>query len=191
MELVNLDAVTRRHMLEEIDRDIKNGELYMSPRLSMRGRQDYPGLLREAAQRGDVPNLAAALQAVGRLEAYETAIRKGRQYTKRVPVDAHYTLAEGEFNRFYIRAICLRTIEEKATEVVIYRAKAVAHPRPESGARTGALINASQLLADLRANVGIDTALAVPAGPNSGLSVRLANSGVPAHDEGRGSPPEA
>ena len=32
-------------------------------------------------------------------------------------------LAEGEFNRFYIRAVCLRSIESGTSDVVVYRAK--------------------------------------------------------------------
>ncbi len=173
MHLVNLDAATRRHMLDEINGDIQGNAFYMSPRLSERGRRDYPGLLLEAAEGGDVASLAAALSAGGRLNATETATRKGKTYAKRVPSDAHITLAEGEFNRFYARGLCARALEEDITQVIVYRAKGVAHPRPESEAKIGAAVDAAVLLADLRNNIGIDPALGIPAGPNSGLSVRL------------------
>jgi hypothetical protein len=58
--------------------------------------------------------------------------------------------------------------------VEVYRAKPVQDPRPRSRQIIGTRIDAQRLLGDLRAHPGgIDSALGVPAGPNSGLSVRL------------------
>ena len=39
--------------------------------------------------------------------------------------------------------------------------------------RVGSAVPTLRLLDDLRANIGVDTALGIPAGPNSGLSVSL------------------
>jgi hypothetical protein len=36
--------------------------------------------------------------------------RNGVPYVKRVPVNAPGILAEGEFNRFYLRGLCLAAI---------------------------------------------------------------------------------
>jgi hypothetical protein len=82
-------------------------------------------------------------------------------------------LAEGEFNRFYVRGLCLRAIDEGIDRLVIYRAKAVEEPRPDSNRRIGRSVNPRTLLDDLRRNAGVDTALGIPPGPNSGLSVKL------------------
>src|ERR1039457_2300899 len=101
MDLINLDGATRRHIIGEIEQDIANGTLYISPRLTQRGRDDYPDLLLDAAENGDVASFAAALRADGRLNDTEMAFRNGRQHSRRVPVNAPETLAEGEFNRFY------------------------------------------------------------------------------------------
>lgn len=87
--------------------------------------------------------------------------------------NAHEMLAEGEFNRFYIRAICLRAIEDGISEVVVYRAKRVQHARSESERKIGQLVSAEPLLRDLREHPGADTALGLPPGPNSGLSIQL------------------
>lgn len=57
--------------------------------------------------------------------------------------------------------------------VEVYRAKAVQQPRPQSERLVGTTVDVHRLLRDLRTNVGVDTALGIPAGPNSGLSVRL------------------
>jgi hypothetical protein len=57
--------------------------------------------------------------------------------------------------------------------VFVYRAKEVVNPRAESVALIGKSLPAKQLLDDLRTNIGTDTALGLPPGPNSGLSVKL------------------
>ena len=97
---------------------------------------------------------------------------RGGFTTVTMPVNAPETLAEGEFNRFYIRGVCIRALSLHR-DVIIYRAKAVDQPRPESAVRVGVTLNPLQVLEDLRGNVGVDTVLGVPGGPNSGLSVRM------------------
>lgn len=171
----NLDAETRRFMLVEIDLDTGNGTLYLSPWLSPRGCDDYPMLLRGAAEAGNDDSLAAELRRNGRIN--ETAQRKkpkgGGMVTYRVPVTAPETMAEGEFNRFYVRGLCLRAIEGGIVELVIYRAKAVMNPRPGSEEKIGTRVNAAAVLNDLRNSPGVEPALGIPPGPNSGLCCHL------------------
>lgn len=174
MTLTNLDGSTRKHMLAEIDKDISEGTLYISPRLSPQGSADYPGLLRRAAETGDDCSLAAQIRAFGRMNSTEERKKpKGGITTAKIPVTAPDTLAEGEFNRFYIRGLCRRAIADGIPAVLVYRAKPVDNPRAESQALIGRQMAVQQLLSDLRQNMGTDTALGLPAGPNSGLSVRL------------------
>jgi len=174
LSLYNLEAQTRKLMLEEIDSDIAKGTLYKSPRLTPVGEKDYPQLLKAAAQSHDDGWLAAELRRDSRIAQTEQRRKPKSGFTEaKVPVTAAETLAEGEFNRFYIRGLCVRAIASGITAVVIYRAKQVASPRPESIAKEGNSINAQVLLNDLRTNVGIDTALGLPPGPNSGLSAKL------------------
>jgi hypothetical protein len=175
LNLVNLDANTRQFMLEEIDQDIAEGKLYYSPRLSAAGKQQYPDLLRNAARSGTDESLAGELRTQGRLNATEERRKpKGGTTIAQVPVTAPETLAEGEFNRFYARGLCRRALAQQIESVVVYRAKEVVNPRAESVALIGTSLPAKQLLDDLRANIGTDTALGLPPGPNSGLSVKLA-----------------
>jgi hypothetical protein len=44
----NLDEKTREYMLEELEIDIKQGSLYISPRLNSNGQLMWPELLKEA-----------------------------------------------------------------------------------------------------------------------------------------------
>ena len=83
-------------------------------------------------------------------------------------------IADSEFNRYYIRAVARRALEEGCDEVIVYRAKPVETPRPRSEALLESTVDPAALLADLRANTGdAEPELGIPAGPNSGISVRL------------------
>lgn len=173
LDYKNLDDRTRKVMLEEIEHDITKQTLYKSENLSPQGQADYPDLIRAAARAGNDMSLATEL--LSRLNSHEKPrqLKSGASKPPKMRRNAHEMLAEGEFNRFYIRALCRRAMEEGIPEVVVYRAKAVNAPRPESEKRIGQRVRAESLLRDLRERPGVDTALGLPPGPNSGLSVRL------------------
>ena len=82
-------------------------------------------------------------------------------------------MAEGEFNRFYVRGLCRRAIEDDIHGLIVYRAKAVAVPRPGSEEKIGTSVDPTAILADLRVAIGVEPALGMPPGPNSGLTVKL------------------
>lgn len=175
MLLENLnDEGIRQSMLAEIEMD-QNSPSGLNPSkyFSFAGTAAYPQILREAVTNYDDQWLAEALRRNHCMNA--TAMRrkpKGGFTEVKVPITAADTFAEGEFNRFYARALCLAAIETGVPSLQIYRAKPVAVPRPESEAKIGTLIDPKVLLQDLRIHQGMDTALGL-AGPNSGLSVRL------------------
>jgi len=170
----NLDEVTRGYITHELDWDEANANLYISPRLNTTGIEVYPVILREAIAEYNDDWLACQIRNRSLLN--RTIERKkptgGITYAK-MPVNAPKTLAEGEFNRFYIRGLCERALNSGITEVVVYRGKEVSKPRPESIALIGQSIPVEPLLKDLRNSPGVDTALGMPPGPNSGLTVRL------------------
>ncbi len=182
MDLRNLNDATRAAMLSEVDHDIaagpgSTGVLYLSPRLSPQGISDYPDLLRDAVQTGDDATLTAALASNGRLLTHETAKhpKGGPDIVKTVPVTAPQTMAEGEFNRYYARGVCIRALVETGPDatVTIYRARESTSARSASVALIGTTPYAAALLEDLRTHIGMDTALHLPPGPNSGVSVHL------------------
>jgi len=170
----DLDDRTRTLMVVEIERDIAGKTLYLSENLNPQGQTDYPDLIRAAARSGSDVTLGAAI--LGRLNPFEKPRKLKSGGVSKPPVmrsNAHEMLAEGEFNRFYIRALCLRAIKDGIPEVIVYRAKAVENPRSESERKIGQRVPVEALLHDLRTHPGVDTALGLPPGPNSGLSVRL------------------
>jgi hypothetical protein len=174
LALSDLDDETRRHMVAELDHDLEANTLYTGKYLSDFGVERYPELLRDALNKGTDDSLAAALGEPGLFETtYQKRKPSGGFAPAKVPHTAPVTLAEGEFNRFYLRGLCQRVVATGGHEVEIYRARGSLSPRPESEAMIGMRLDAMSLLADLREHVGVDTALGLPPGPNSGLSGRL------------------
>jgi hypothetical protein len=174
LRYVNLEARTREFMIQELERDIREGSLYIGGRLNEAGAENWAEVLREAIERHDDDWLADELRRRGYLKTHEQRRKpKGGVTMARVPVTAPETLAEGEFNRFYASGLCLRAIVEGIAELEVYRGKEVAQARPESQARIGTRVPARELLNDLRTSKGVEPALGIPPGPNSGLTVRL------------------
>ncbi len=128
LNLLNLDAETRNFMLNEIDLDREANKIYFSNRLSEFGRSNYLSLLKEAAQSQNDNWLAQQLRLGGRISQTEERKKpKGGTAIVSVPVTASETLAEGEFNRFFIRGVCRRAIANNEEDVIVYRAKQVEH----------------------------------------------------------------
>ena len=171
---VNLDERTRELMLEEVEYDIAHNQLHISPLLSGQGQRDYVNLLRDAIRSGSDETLAENLSARRRItRTLPRRKPKGGFSIAAAPTNAAEMLAESEFNRFYIRALARRAIEDGISDLVVYRAKAVQNPRPESEALVESTLSPQELLDDLRAHPDEPPTLGVPSGPNSGLSVRL------------------
>jgi hypothetical protein len=168
----NLDAVTRQHMLDES----QLGGHYISPRLTNLGRTNWVSLFDQAIELHNDDWLAGQLLDRCYMADSEQYTRNGVTRSRQInkPHSA-MMLAEGEFNRYYLRGLCRRATAEGATALQIYRGKQVAVPRPESEAKLGTMISVTGLLEALRRHdfVSVDAAFAIPNGPNSGLTARL------------------
>jgi hypothetical protein len=168
----NLDDQTRAHMLEEI----AAGNHYLSPRLTPDGREAWPAMLAEAAQSYVDDWIAEQLLARRYLHHEEEFIRHNKTFQRRInQPHAAQMLAEGEFNRYYLRGLCVRAQVAGQAHLLIYRGKEVSQPRPESEAKIGTLIATELLLSMLRTNdfITIEQVIGVPGGPNSGLTCKL------------------
>lgn len=161
----DLNQETRRLMIQEIDHD--GQKLYISPRLNAQGKIAWFELLREAAANHSDDWLASQIAHQRLLNLQE--LRQGKPIAMRH--DAPNMLAEGEFNRFYMRGICLRAIELGAPSVVGYRARVSQNPRAESLAIIGKIFEPKEFLDRLRSAIGADTPFGYPGSANSGLSV--------------------
>jgi hypothetical protein len=174
LQLDNLDHCTRRYMLDELTRDISEGQLYLDPRLTERGRAEYVGLLQVAVQRGAHTSLADDLRSHGRMRLIQEWQRpRGGITVVALPVTAPDALAEGEFHRLYARGLCRRALGAGIRRLVIYRASAATTPRANSDALVGTRIDGGSLLEDLRTPRGVTSPRGLPVCLAAGLSVRL------------------
>jgi hypothetical protein len=167
----DLDPVTRRHAVAELDADLKAGTFHVSERLRPADVAEYQRLLRDAVRYYDDLWLEDRIGA----HLVDFELRRtpsGGQTTAKVPEGAARLLAEGDFNRYYMRGVAVRALEEQRGVVEVYRARLSMDPRPESVELEGQRLPAQEVLAYLRRE--IDESAAAPLGrPNSGLSVRL------------------
>lgn len=168
----NLDDKTRRYMIEEIILAKESGNLYFSTRFNRTGISLWFDLLREAAEKHNEHWLAFQVETKGLLKELEGARTPSFEYTiKHVPYSAAETIAEGQFNRFYILGICRYAIDKKIPYVKIYRAKPSRKHRPESDSIIGRSIKVDDLLSLLRdVKKSLNYVLLKP---NSGLSVEI------------------
>jgi len=179
-----LDSLIRALMMEEIDRDSVHGDLYDSRLLTPLGRASFRELLRVSARAHDADFLADGMASGENFIEKETIIRADASCERRVNfVNAARRLAEGEFNRYYMRAVCRRAMEV-GTDVQVYRARESARHRTNSDSLSGHIYDARSLLAVLRQrvrpNVGVAAGI-IPGDVNSGLSLRMLSR----HEEGR------
>ncbi|VVO43522.1 hypothetical protein PS726_06203 [Pseudomonas fluorescens] len=165
----DLNPEIRGLMIQEMDHDLAGQNFYLSPRLNAQGRNAWHQLLKEASANHSDDWLANEIARQRLLNPHD--LRQGKPIAMRH--DAHQMLAEGEFNRFFMRGICLKAIEIGAPAVVGYRARASQSPRRESLAIIGKRFDPSDFLDLLRSAIGADTPFGYPGSANSGLSVEF------------------
>src|SRR5262245_10264720 len=104
---------TRARMRAEIDRDVAQNQVFLSDRLNHGGRLAWLERLRAAVASGTERSLSDSIRGLMNSTYMRRKPRSFDEYVEvQVPWNAHEVLGEGEFNRFYIRALCLRAIEE-------------------------------------------------------------------------------
>ncbi|WP_336353903.1 hypothetical protein [Pseudomonas atacamensis] len=174
LEYRDMGADVRANMVQEVTFDLDRGSLYPSQRLNEEGLRVWPDTLMEAAKNQTDSWLESQIRDRRLLKSHESRRKPTGGFTQAlIPHTAPQTLAEGEFNRFYIRGLCLKALSEDIPYLIAYRARHSENPRRESEAIIGKKFHPQQLLDDLRASTGIDTVLGLPPGPNSGLSVAI------------------
>lgn len=168
----NMDEITRNYMLQES----QLGGHYISPRLTDDGQSAWQSLLEEGIKKFNDDWIGNEILNRGHMRSREQYVRNGVTHSRDInKPHAAQQLAEGEFNRYYIRGLCLRAKAEGKDVLIVYRGKHVRQPRPESEQKIGTAISVEVLLTTLRSNdfVTIENVLGVPGGPNSGLTCKL------------------
>jgi hypothetical protein len=168
----NLDDATRFSMLKAIEEAESTGNIYFSTRFNHSGNMEWLPLLKQAAQEFNEHWLAYQLEANKLMKDFESARTPSDVYTiKHVPHTAAETMAEGQFNRFYILGLCKRARVEGMTHLEIYRAKERSEPRPESQALIGNRLSIEEIEIQLKeVKASINSQLVKP---NSGICARI------------------
>lgn len=154
-------------MTDEVTADMDKDKLYLSSNFNDQGRKLYPELLLNSIKSGDGYTLESAL--IDRDCILKEKPKAGGG-TRKVESDAARKTSQSEFNRYYVRGVCLKAIAEGIENVEIYRAKESSNPRQTSESKIGDLISAKNLLDDLRQ---IGSMPNIFPEVNSGLSVRI------------------
>lgn len=145
-----LDTRTRALMCEEIDLALESDNIYRSKNFNDIGQKNWILLLRESAEHYDEHWLGFQLEMSGAMKHLKPK-KKPWHYTSEYVPDARVEiLATGQFNRFYMAAICRRALDDGETSVTIYRAKHKREPREESHLLEGTSRDANVLLQELR-----------------------------------------
>jgi hypothetical protein len=115
----NLDEITRALMISEIDA----GDIYRSPRLNKAGVSRWPILLREAIRWHDdgwLSQQIVAQRLVVDREMYTS--RMGKLTWRLIDVEGSAAmLSRGEFNRYYVRALCIRAMRDGTSGLEVCR----------------------------------------------------------------------
>ena len=172
LQYENLDPTTRRHALAELDKDLASGDFHASERLRPTAIAEYQRYLHEAIRYYDDRWLEEhASDLLVDFEPRRT--RTGGQTTAKLPDMAARMLAEGDFNRYYMRGLAQRAIDEGRQVVEVYRARLSLEPRTESAQLEGSRLPAQEVLRHLRGESVSEPAVGALGRINSGLSVRL------------------
>lgn len=161
----------RSFMVEEVELDGSN--LYCSSYFTDAGAAAWKQLLLDACRSGDDVSLANSLRAGGFIKHFTQRRTKNGFSQVRVPHDAHETIAESNFSRFYLRALCRLASERGVPFLVGYRAMSVMEPRAGSQQKIGAMFDAAAMLEDLRATMDRNPQLGMPPGVGSGILARF------------------
>jgi hypothetical protein len=168
----NLDNTTRAAMIEAIEEAERSNNIYYSTRFNEAGNRQWLPLLMQAAKEHNEHWLAYQLEANGLMKDFEGAQKPTGGYTiKHVPHTAAETMAEGQFNRFYILGLCKRARAEGVSHLVVYRAKVRSDPRPESQSLIDTKLSIDEIESQLKETKASFKSQLVK--PNSGISVKL------------------
>src|SRR5262249_24882659 len=127
-----LDEVTRKFMLEELEREEASGNPYRGRDLSAHRCEVLGDLMRRTIRGGSEADLVLELTRASYWNDVEAYERNGKRFEREINVrQAAERLGATELNTWYVRGLCRRLMAEGVAECQAYRA---APPTREAGA---------------------------------------------------------
>lgn len=162
LNYTQLNETTRRFMMQEFEQ----GGHYLSQRLNEAGRARWIGLLKDALQYHTDVWLERELVRRNCFVATEyLKSTMGKTVTRAVNREQlAKTLAEGEFNRFYLRGLCVAAKTRGLTHLIVTQGRIMPNAPATLYKSVGTAVAIDALLGTLR-NFGykhIDAALGAP-----------------------------
>lgn len=102
----NLDEQTRLIMISELESDLKTGLFYEPRSLTSTGMFKYKRLLKECFSTGTLETLQQKLS--------QSDFREKDNRGRKTASNVRKTLAFNDFNRYYIRAILMRALNNSS-----------------------------------------------------------------------------
>jgi hypothetical protein len=175
----------RPKMLEQWGEELASLEASSAPRhtwpfgayLTPAGWDHYLDVMPIALTEHDMAWLAAEMSDQRYWLTHHTYVNsRGRHITARVPRNALATLAYGEFNTTYVRAVATLARDAGVATCIIYRAAPAWAPRDSCSYMEGAAVSVSAVLDGHRAYMRAagQSEISVPAGPNCHHSIQIA-----------------
>lgn len=149
-------------MISELKQDIDSNAVYLSKDMYPEKLREYNLKFLEHVTTFDLEGFVDYLQK-------NNFFRETKNDGSKVASNAAQRLAEGEFNKIYIRAVCKKAINSNLS-VVIYRYKESSVKRIESEEKIGEKVDPGEVYDDLIKNRVTGVASILPE-VSSGLSV--------------------
>lgn len=167
LNYTQLTETTRRFMMQEFEQ----GGHYLSPRLNEAGRARWLPLLKDALQYHTDLWLERELMRRGCLTAteYLKSTITGKTVTRAVNREQiAKVLAEGEYNRFYLRGLCLAARTRSYSHLIVTQGRLIPNAPEAIKKPVGRAVEVSGLLEILRHNnyKSVGPALGMPDGLN-------------------------
>lgn len=166
----NLDETTRLVMIRELDLDLSNGMFYEPVSIQKSFIPTYKQKLKASFEKGNAESLKSSLS----MDMFKSKDKNGRK----IPKTISEMLSFSDFNRYYIRALIVRAINEEKS-LIVYRAKQSANARMESKYAIGKIYSDKvqlqhilEIVRDYRKLFSLNPPLEFLK-PNSGLSLKL------------------
>lgn len=166
----DFDEITRLLMVSELERDINNGLFYEPVSMQKSYIPVYKRMLKSVFEKGSVETLRTGFT----MSFFKPKDQRGRKISDSIKG----MIAFSDFNRYYIRALLLRAIEENKS-LAVYRAKQSANERMESKLSLRTIYSSKvqlqkllEITRDYRILFNLNPPLEILK-PNSGLSLRL------------------
>ena len=164
----DLEEQTRLNMISELEFDIRTGLFYEPLSMTTSGIISYKRLLKECFEKGTPETLLQKLTS----SFFREKDRNGRKIHSNI----RETIAFYDFNRYYVRALLLRALNEDK-KLCVYRAKQVMNERKESRLAVNKVYfdkrQIGQMLELFRDYRRLFSSQHELLQPNSGLSLRL------------------